>query len=346
VRLDVRDRGQGQASFGQSRDALFVEAGQERMMPEAGRPSQLPEPGPVIGSPRVVGTLVLTYESARAALDGPSTPVSEPEALERALAAICARGRAAHPETSLSDEVFVAHLARCGAPVGGDGEAVFAADLYAACACLRGDVAAIAALRVANRIVLAGYLRRIDASKSFVDEVEQRLWDSILVGTLEAPPKLATYSGQGPLAGWLGIAAQRIALMARRHEDAEERAGKGAAAEAQLVSADPELAFMKSQFREQFQRAVSAALLVLDDRQRMIYRLHLIDGMTVDSIAKMYQVSQSTVSRWLADARKGVITEARQILSEELRLSGPEFESIAGIMVSQLDLSVSRILRK
>jgi RNA polymerase sigma-70 factor (ECF subfamily) len=134
--------------------------------------------------------------------------------------------------------------------------------------------------------------------------------------------------------------------MARRHEDAEERAGKGAAAEAQLVSHDPELAFMKGHFREQFQRAVSAALLVLDDRQRMIYRLHLIDGRTVDSIAKMYQVSQSTVSRWLADTRKSVIAEARRILSEELKLSGQEFESIAGLMVSQLDLSVSRILGK
>jgi RNA polymerase sigma-70 factor, ECF subfamily len=301
----------------------------------------------VLGSHGVLGTLVLTYESARAAVtDAPVSPGSDPEGLERALAAICARGRAAHPETSLSDDVFVAHLARCGAPVGARGDGLCAEDLYAACACLQGDVAAIAALRAANRIVLAGYLRRIDSSKPFVDEVEQRLWDSILVGTLGAPPKLATYSGQGPLAGWLGIAAQRIALMARRHEDAEERAGKSAAAEAQLVSADPELAFMKGQFREQFQRAVSAALLVLDDRQRMIYRLHLIDGMTVDRIAKMYSVSQSTVSRWLADTRKGVITEARRILSEELKLSGGEFESIAGLMVSQLDLSVSRILRK
>jgi hypothetical protein len=45
VRLDVGDRIQGQASFGQRRDALFVEAGQERMMPEAGRPSQSLEPG-------------------------------------------------------------------------------------------------------------------------------------------------------------------------------------------------------------------------------------------------------------------------------------------------------------
>jgi RNA polymerase sigma-70 factor (ECF subfamily) len=266
--------------------------------------------------------------------------------LEGALAALCARGRAAHPDASISDETFVAHLGRCGAAVDGPPETIFVEDLYASCACLQGDGAAIAKLRASSRIVLAGYLRRIDASTSFVDEIEQRLWDVILVGTLAAPPRLAGYSGQGPLAGWLGIAAQRLALMLRRHEDAEERAGKGAAAEAQLVSGDPELAFIKAQYREQFQRALSAALLVLDDRQRMIYRLHLVDGLSVDRIAKMYGVSQSTVSRWLAGARKSVIDEARRILAEELKLSGRDFESIARVMVSQLDLSLSQIIRK
>jgi RNA polymerase sigma-70 factor, ECF subfamily len=289
-----------------------------------------------------VGTLAVTYEAARAAAavagGGAVHPPVQPDVLEATLSAICARGRVAHPDTSMSDEVFVAHLARCGAPVAQGAEAVFAEDLYAVCACLQGDAAAVTRLRAAHRIVLASYLRRIDGSTPFVDEVEQRLWDSVLVGTLAAPPKLATYSGQGPLAGWLGIAAQRIALMIRRHE--------GAAAEARLTVQDPELAFIKGHLRQGFQQAISKALGVLDDRERMIYRLHLIDGLTVDRIARMYSVSQSTVSRWLANARAGVIAEAQRILREEMQISATDFESVAGLMISQLDLSVSRLLLK
>jgi RNA polymerase sigma-70 factor (ECF subfamily) len=294
-----------------------------------------------------VGTLGATYETARAArAGGQARSPAELDVLEATLSAICARGRVAHPDISISDEVFAAHLARCGAPVTAGVEAVFAEDLYAACACLHGDASVVAHLRATHRVVLAGYLRRIDGSKPFVDEVEQRLWDSVLVGTLEAPPKLATYSGQGPLAGWLGIAAQRIALMMRRHEGAEERAADGAAVEARLASSDPELAFIKGHMREGFQQAISKALGTLDDRERMIYRLHLIDGLTVDRIAKMYSVSQSTVSRWLAGARASVVAEAQRILREDMHISAGDFESVAGLMVSQLDLSVSRLLRK
>jgi RNA polymerase sigma-70 factor, ECF subfamily len=292
-----------------------------------------------------MGRLADTYAEARAtALANTDAPPASASASEETLKAIVARGRTAHPTASLPDELFVAHLARCGAPVAAGPEAVFAEDLFAACACLQGDAATVASTRAAHRNVLAGYLRRIDGSMAFVDEVEQRLWDSVLVGTIDAPPKLASYSGQGPLAGWLGIAAQRIAIMMRRHEGAEERAHGAAAAEANRVALDPELAFMKGHFREQFQTAITQALGVLDDRARMIYRLHLIDGLSVDRIGKMYQVSQSTVSRWLAAARERVIAEAQRILRDDMQISASDFESMAGLMVSQLDLSVSRIL--
>jgi len=89
---------------------------------------------------------------------------------------------------------------------------------------------------------------------------------------------------------------------------------------------------------------IREALRVLDDRERMIFRLYVVDGLSVERIAKVYGVSQSTVSRWVAKARDGVTAEARRLLRERLLLSEAEFESVAGLMISQLDLSVSRIL--
>ena len=281
-----------------------------------------------------------------------SASVSAPEsaALEEQLAALAARGAAAHGDLALDRTLFAAHLGRCGAPVGTTTPAaIHAEDLFLVAAALCGDGAAVAKLRRIHRPVLASYLRHIDVSKPFLDEVEQRLWDSALVGADGGEPKLASYSGQGALAGWVGIAAQRIALMIRRHEAAEERAVDGATAEAEaeaeLLSRDPELAFIKGRLRNDFRGALTQALSSLEDRERMIFRLHLVDGLTVEAIAKMYGVSHSTVSRWLGKARDQVVDEAQRLLRDRMQLSPAEFESIAALVVSQLDLSVSRILR-
>ncbi|HEX2657208.1 MAG TPA: sigma-70 family RNA polymerase sigma factor [Polyangia bacterium] len=308
-----------------------------------------------------MGPLTSAFQAARvAAQTTPSSPsgggpnVLDDEGLESLLDALARRGRTAHPEIAIDEGtfavLFAAHLGRCHAAVASSAAAadgLHAEDLYLACAALLADEKAVAKLRRVHRPVLAGYLRHIDGSPGFVDEVEQRLWDAALVGTGGAAPKLTTYSGQGKLAGWVGIAAQRIALMMRRHEAAEERAAEGASAEAErMLSRDPELAFMKQKLRDGFRDALSRALATLEDRERMIYRLHLVDGLTVETIGRMYSVSHSTVSRWLAKAREAVLAEAQRLLKEQEGLTPDEFASVAALMVSQLDLSVSRIFKK
>jgi RNA polymerase sigma-70 factor (ECF subfamily) len=271
---------------------------------------------------------------------------ADPRALDLLLLALYTRGRAAHRDLDLEDTVFAGHLGRCDAPVqnASDGPGVHAEDLYLCCAAVAGSSVAIEQLRRANRPVLAGYLRHIDASPAFVDEIEQRLWDALLVGTIEVPPKLASYAGRGPLAGWLGVTAQRLALMQRRGEAAEERATDRLGAEADLLEADPELAFVKHHLRDQFRSALNRGLEALSHRERMIFRLHLVDGLSLDRIAKMYGVAQSTVSRWMSNARERIIAEAKRVLRDEMHIAPEEYDSMARLLVSQLDLSVSRLL--
>ncbi len=288
--------------------------------------------------------LVEVYVRARAG----GEPPADPRALSVLLLALYTRGRAAHRDIALEETAFAEHLGRCGAAVeaGGDGAGLHAEDLYLCCAALQGNEAALQGLRRATRPVLAGYLGRIDSSPAFVDEIEQRMWGSLLVGTADGPPKLVAYAGRGPLAGWLGVTAQRLALMDRRHEAAEERAAERLGKETDLLAADPELAFVKGRLRDQFRQALSRGLEALPDRERMIYRLHVIDGLSLDRIAKMYGVAQSTVSRRLAGARDSILTEARRVLRDEMRVPPEEYESLARLLVSQLDLSVSRLLAK
>ena len=293
-----------------------------------------------------VARLVDVYLEARSGGAAGEPDLADLDTLERALAVLCARGRAAHPNLNVADAAFAAHLGRCGAAVAGAPEDVHAEDLFLCCAGLLRDEVAIRALRERHRSVLAGYLRTIDASVAFLDEVEQRLWDAALIGSTEAPPRLASYSGRGPLASWVGVSAQRIALMIRRREAAERRALDKAGFEARVATADPELAFVKEHLRAPFQRAIVEAFRTLDERQRMIYSLHVVDGLTMEQIAGMYGVSHSTVSRWMSAARGEIVDEARRRLRDEMNIGADEFESLSRLLVSQLDLSVSLVLAK
>jgi RNA polymerase sigma-70 factor, ECF subfamily len=265
--------------------------------------------------------------------------------LESTLEILCNRGHAAHRDLALDRDRFAAHLTRCGAPLAAGPEAIHAEDLYLACAALDGNELAIAKIRHACRPAIVRYLAAIDRSEAFVAEFEQGAWEVLLVGRDGEAPKLATYSGRGALAGFVGVTAQRIALTSLRHQAVEGQARVGAAAAAVPSIEDPELAFLKGKHQEDFQSAVRESLGVLDDRERMIYRMHVVDGLSVDRIAAVYRVSQSTISRWMAKARATVIGEARRLLRERVDLADSEFQLVIGLMISQLDVSVSQVLR-
>jgi len=262
--------------------------------------------------------------------------------------ALYQRGRAAHPDVRMDPASFARHLAACGAPLAEPeaGTALHAEDLYLCAAALLGDAAAAATLRRLHRPVVARYLKNLDGSPSFVDEVEQRLWSACLLATPEGPPKLASYAGRGPLAGWVGVSAQRIALGMMRHEQAEQRAAEGHRREADRFGDDPELSFLKQHLRGQFREAVTRALGVLNDHERLIYRMYVVDGVPMERIGKMYGVTPSTISRRMSAARATVVGEAQRLLREEMGVAPDEYESMARLLVSQLDLSVSRVLGK
>jgi RNA polymerase sigma-70 factor (ECF subfamily) len=263
------------------------------------------------------------------------------DALEATLRVLCARGAASQATFGVDDEAFVAHLARCGAPVS-ESQAVHVEDLYLACACLGRRPEALARLRAELRPVIQRYLRRLNGADAITDEIEQRLWDRLLVGD---QPRLATYAGRGPLGAWIGISAQRLALTELQHERAEARARREVAAHGHLADGDPELAIIRERFRPEFQAAVASALETLDDRERVLYRLHVVEGLTFEQLGKTYQVHPVTVSRWLAAASQKVLQRSKEALRKTLPVSSDEFESLARLLARHLDLSISDALK-
>jgi RNA polymerase sigma-70 factor (ECF subfamily) len=268
--------------------------------------------------------------------------------LEAALTTAFERARQALPALAVPAESFARHLGRVVAAETDDPVTDLATlhleDLYLACACLERAPGAVDAFeaRCADRVraAIASTIKSDEARA----EIGQRLRDAVLVGTVEAPPKLAAYTGRGPLDRWCAIVAQRLALMMSRSESTGRRAHERASLEAALVPQEPEIAFIKEKYRVQFEQAFADALAKAPEKDRLLLRLHLVTGVSVEGIGKMYQVSQSTASRWLAAAREGVAAEAQRLLAERVNLDRSEVASVARLVASQLDLSMSRLL--
>jgi RNA polymerase sigma-70 factor, ECF subfamily len=107
---------------------------------------------------------------------------------------------------------------------------------------------------------------------------------------------------------------------------------------------DPELRHLKAMYRAELRGALEAALVALPDRQRAVLRLTFVDGMRLHQIAKLYGVHESTVSRWLAQATDDVAAATRKRLIATLTLSPGTADSVARMVLSNLDLSIARIL--
>ncbi len=52
----------------------------------------------------------------------------------------------------------------------------------------------------------------------------------------------------------------------------------------------------------------------------------------------------ATVARWIANARGLLLEGTRKVLSERLRVSGQELDSIMGLIESRLEVSIARVL--
>ena len=284
--------------------------------------------------------------------DRPGEPPGSADAdptLEADLAAACARGHAAFGNLALDDPTFAKHLARRHQDEWGRPER----DLRA------GDRGSVSRLRLPGggrrgrrRVQRAS--RRDDPGSDRPDRraaqttaksnssSSQSLWSA----PSPAPARIGSYAGKAPLDRWLGVAAQRAALMWLRENRTEARARDGAAAEpAASGNTHPEMAFLKDRYRGEFEQALKESLGRLPERERTLLRLHLVNGVSVEKIGQMFAVSQPTASRWLAAARETLLDDIKATLGNRLGASSQELASLAGMVASRLDLSLSMLLR-
>src|SRR4051794_28183987 len=128
-----------------------------------------------------------------------------------ALAVLIEAGAAAWPDLRVSTDAFREHLVVLAAGEDSDTVAprLAGADLYLAFACLEGSPDAWRALEREHLSKIGDYVRKIDASPAFADEIRHRVSEKLVAGGKDS--KLALYSGRGPLWAWIRITALRDA---------------------------------------------------------------------------------------------------------------------------------------
>ena len=258
-----------------------------------------------------------------------------------ALDAVLAAASRAWPHVRVSPEELRAYVtARLGADVPSP---EIAAALCLACACVRGDPPALRAFdeRYAGEITRAvAKLRLPDAE---VADVVQSLRQLLLVGTREAPPRLAEYAGRGDLSGWLRVTATRAALKRLRGRKPELDADDALLA-ARAPGDDPELSYMKHLYRQAFRDAFGAALGTMDPREKVMLRQHFVDGLTIDELGPLYGVHRATAARWITAAKATLMERTRREFMSRARLSPREMASVMRLVQSRLEVTLARLL--
>ena len=271
------------------------------------------------------------------------------DSLEAALVTAVERARAEWPSLSVDVLAWARHLA-AHAPEQLEAEVWLStapvADLYLAFACASGDAEAMAALERRHFGEVRAALASTGVVPSDVEDVLELLRARLFVGSGGASPRIVTYCGRGPIAGWLKVAAVRLAVDAHR----STRASPERSVDAQVLerlapaSAEPELAYLRARYEAVFEDALKQALTALTPQQRTLLRLYYVDGVGVEKLGTMNGVHGSTISRWIARARGTLLRETRRLVGATLAMSDSEYESLLRAIRSGLHLSLSRFL--
>ncbi len=215
------------------------------------------------------------------------------------------------------------------------------ADLYLACAALAHDSSAVTELETRLRRECERIEQRHRGSVNASD-LTLELQSRLLVGE---KPRLVEYSGRGSLGGWLAATAVRAGLNARREGD-RRRKREVVAEVATPPLADPELEMLRNHSRGVFNEVFREVLLGLDPKERALLRLHVVEGMGLDRIARVQDIGRSTAARWLAQIRAKLLSETRRLLAARLSIGSNTLDELLPVLTSDLDLSIRKVLSK
>lgn len=278
--------------------------------------------------------------------DAAAQPLVGEEVLEDTLVAQLAVAAARYPGLREQPETLVAYvgarLDETKSLLEGLAEVEFA-DLVLACAAASGDPRAVTLFEEHAMRGVDASLKRRGIADDIIEEAKQNVRERMLVRRADHDPRIVDYNGRGPLRHWLRVAVVREGILLSKREGKQE----GVAFDfLSLPTAhdDPEIAFFKRRYRDEYKQAFEAATQKLSSRERALLRQQYLLGMNVDEIGTVYQVHRATAARWVQSAREELFAKARFELSQRLGVARTEIEDIVRMIESQLEVSLTRLL--
>lgn len=216
------------------------------------------------------------------------------------------------------------------------------ASLVLTYACAHALPGALKAFRACHGADVDSALRRLGLDDSAAQDVRQVVWGKLFVAGSE---KIRAYNGRGPLGGWVRAVAVRQAISMGRRRAPLDLAGQDLPAQLPALS-DPEREYLQGRYGDAVRAALHHAVSQLAAEDRNLLRFRFADGLTLDELARVFDVHRATVARRLAKARSEVRRAALQNLRAELNADPSEIASVVRLVRSQLDLSISGLLGK
>jgi RNA polymerase sigma-70 factor, ECF subfamily len=257
------------------------------------------------------------------------------------LAALCARARAAHPTLTLDDAALAEAITRHI----GDGDPIAFCDscrideLALAHLAASGDSTAIAELERRFATTLALVCRRFVIPGHGADDLLQTLRTRLYV----SPATLAAYNGQGSLDSWLRVTATRLFIDLTRRKDRAREVPSEDAIEL-LAASDLALDAIKAEYRDEVAGALVEAVRSLAPGDRHLLRQHLVGGLSIDQLGAVLGIHRATAARRIARARDELAAKTREVLGHRLRLDDRELTDMLGLVMSNLDISIGKLL--
>jgi RNA polymerase sigma-70 factor (ECF subfamily) len=108
---------------------------------------------------------------------------------------------------------------------------------------------------------------------------------------------------------------------------------------------DPALAAVRRECKQHFAPAFESAMAALERRERNLLRLHVVDGVPLEALARSYRVHKTTVVRWLVKARAHLFDAVCAELARRMGLGRDEAVRWVADIRSQVELSLSRLMQ-
>lgn len=233
------------------------------------------------------------------------------------------------------------YIANRGTP--GTIKDIDAAEVYIVAACIRNLPGALAAFEAEYFTRAVTALRKMSISPDDIDDILQVVRLRLLLPGDNGRCRLEVYLGRGDLRTLIRVVATRLAVdlqrRTRRHVPDDELG------ELPAADPDPRLLAVRRQCREHFVPAFRTALADLERRERNLLRLHIVNGVTLATLARSYGVHRATVVRWLSKAREQLLRNICKSLAEIAAVTTDEVAAIVAEIQSQLDLSLSRLMQ-